>query len=191
MLNWQSLDQDHLSHEAIETKKEIHRRANSWTFLAKSCSRDLPDRKKVEFFSLSFFVRRRGFGGSEKTIRDQPNMGDFSVKFRIGRRGLLERVFFKNWPFSRDSREIPPVKRPSLSGLPNANAKSQRFSNAISQIATLPPVVALNRNSKSQIAARYAAFWHAVSQKSHWPLSFSDPKSQRFKPQRLQDANAF
>ena len=31
-----------------------------------------------------------------------------------------------------------------LSGLPNANAKSQRFSYAISQIATLPPVVALN-----------------------------------------------
>ena len=26
--------------------------------------------------------------------------------------------------------------------------------------------------------------------KSHWPLSFSDPKSQRFKSQRLQDANA-
>ena len=51
-----------------------------------------------------------------------------------------------------------------LSGLPNANAKSQRFSYAISQIAPLPPVVALNRSFKSQIAARYAAFWHAVSQ---------------------------
>ena len=51
-----------------------------------------------------------------------------------------------------------------LSGLPNANAKSPRFSYAISQIATLPPVVALNRSSKSQIAARYAAFWHAISQ---------------------------
>ena len=106
------------------------------------------------------------------------------------------------------------------SGLPNASAKSQRFSYAISQpisryyspisryqsplgtfwaiphdfwycrlpnalvetgkmqeffdkfeagprtlnqIASLPPVVALNRSSKSQIAARYAAFWHAVS----------------------------
>ena len=56
------------------------------------------------------------------------------------------------------------VTIPGLSGLPNANAKSQRFSYAISQIATLPPVVALNRNSKSQIAARYAAFWHAISQ---------------------------
>ena len=54
--------------------------------------------------------------------------------------------------------------RHHLSGLPNANAKSQCFSYAISQIATLPPVVALNRSSKSQIAARYAAFWHAVSQ---------------------------
>ena len=29
-----------------------------------------------------------------------------------------------------------------LSGLPNANAKSQRFSYSISQIAPLPPVVA-------------------------------------------------
>ena len=47
---------------------------------------------------------------------------------------------------------------PQLSGLPNTNAKSQRFSYAISQIAPLPPVVALNRSFKSQIAARYAAF---------------------------------
>ena len=52
----------------------------------------------------------------------------------------------------------------ALRSLPNANAKSQRFSYAISQIAPLPPVVALNRSFKSQIAARYAAFWHAVSQ---------------------------
>ena len=37
---------------------------------------------------------------------------------------------------------------PELSGLPNANAKSQRFSNATSQIAPLPPVVALNRSFK-------------------------------------------
>ena len=40
-----------------------------------------------------------------------------------------------------------------LSGLPNANAKSQRFSYIISQIAPLPPVVVLNRSFKSQIAA--------------------------------------
>ena len=52
----------------------------------------------------------------------------------------------------------------ALSGLPNANAKSPRFTYAISQIATLPPMVALNRSSKSLIAARSAAFWHAVSQ---------------------------
>ena len=52
----------------------------------------------------------------------------------------------------------------ALSGLPNANAKSPRFSYAISQIAPLPLVAALNRNSKSQIAARYPAFWHAISQ---------------------------
>ena len=54
--------------------------------------------------------------------------------------------------------------RLGLSGLPNADGKSQRFSYAISEIATLPPVVSLNCNSKSQIAARYAAFWHAISQ---------------------------
>ena len=77
----------------------------------------------------------------------------------------------------------------ALSGLPNANAKSPRFTYAISKIATLPPVVALNRSSKSQIAARYAAFWHAVSQ-IVLASSFSDPKSQRFKSQCLQDANA-
>ena len=53
---------------------------------------------------------------------------------------------------------------PDLSGLPNANAKSLRFTYAISQTAPLPPVVALNRSSKSQIATRYAAFWHAISQ---------------------------
>ena len=52
----------------------------------------------------------------------------------------------------------------ALSGLPHANAKSQRFSFAISQAAPLPPVIALNRSSKSQIAARHAAFWHAISQ---------------------------
>ena len=76
-----------------------------------------------------------------------------------------------------------------LSGLPIANAKSQRFSYAISQIAPLPLVVALNRNSKSQIAARYTAFWHAIPQIAL--ASFlSVPKSQRFKSQRLQDANA-
>ena len=51
----------------------------------------------------------------------------------------------------------------NLSGLPNANAKSLRFSYAISKIAPLPPVAALNRNSNSQIAPRYAAFWHAIS----------------------------
>ena len=51
-----------------------------------------------------------------------------------------------------------------ISGLPNANAKSKRFSYATSQIATLPPMVAPNRSSTPQIAARYAAFWHAVSQ---------------------------
>ena len=64
--------------------------------------------------------------------------------------------------FYRDSIENPQFG--GLSGLPNANAKSPRFSYAISQIAPLPPMVALNRSFKSQIAAGYAAFWHAISQ---------------------------
>ena len=76
-----------------------------------------------------------------------------------------------------------------LSDLPNANAKSQRFSYAISQIATLPPVVALNRSSKSQIATRHTAFWHAAPQIA-LAAFLCAPKSQRFKSQRLQDANA-
>ena len=75
-----------------------------------------------------------------------------------------------------------------LGGLPNANVNLQRFSYAISQIALLPPVVALNRNFESQMAARYAAFSHAIP-KSHWPLSFSASKSQCFTSQR-QQANA-
>ena len=65
------------------------------------------------------------------------------------------------------SRPDPPPRSrppPSLSGLPSANAKSQRFSYAISKLASLPPVVALNRNFKSQIATRYAAFWRAAPQ---------------------------
>ena len=52
----------------------------------------------------------------------------------------------------------------SNSGLPNANARSLSFSYAISQIAPLPLVIAQNRSFKSQIAARYAAFWHAIPQ---------------------------
>ena len=52
----------------------------------------------------------------------------------------------------------------NFNGLPNANAKSQRFSYVISQIAPLAPWVATNRSFKLQIAARYAAFSHAVPQ---------------------------
>ena len=50
------------------------------------------------------------------------------------------------------------------SGLLNKNARSQLSSYAMSQIAPLPVVVALNRNSTSQIAARCAALWHAAPQ---------------------------
>ena len=77
----------------------------------------------------------------------------------------------------------------SLTGLPNTNAKSQRFSYVISQISTLPPVVALNRCFKSQLQLDMLRFGTQFP-KSHWPLSFKAPKSQRFKSQRLQDANA-
>ena len=72
-----------------------------------------------------------------------------------------------------------------VSGVPNANTKSQRFSYAISQIAPLPLVVALNRSVTLQIAARLAAFWHATPQ-----IALDASKSQRFKSQRLRDANA-
>ena len=65
---------------------------------------------------------------------------------------------------SHKAKKISNGGRALRSGLPNANAKSQRLSYAISQIATLPPVLALNRNSKSPIAARYASFWHALPQ---------------------------
>ena len=51
-----------------------------------------------------------------------------------------------------------------VSGIPNTDTKSQRFSYAISQIAPLPPVVALHRSFNSQIAARYAEFWRADPQ---------------------------
>ena len=87
-------------------------------------------------------------------------------------------------PTPKDSQ-----KSPKLNGLPNANAKSPHFGYAISQIATLPPVVALNRSSKSQSQLDTLRFGTQFP-KSHWPLSFSDPKSQHFKSQRLQDANA-
>ena len=76
-----------------------------------------------------------------------------------------------------------------LSGLPNASAKSQRFSYAISQIAPLPLAVAVNRSFKSQIAARYAAFWHAIPQITLTSFLYTAPKSQRSKS-CLQDANA-
>ena len=76
----------------------------------------------------------------------------------------------------------------SLSGLPNANVKSQRFSYAISQIATLPPVALIAvLNRKSQLETLRL---DTQSTKLHWHLSFSDLNSQRFKSQRLQDTNA-
>ena len=46
-------------------------------------------------------------------------------------------------------------------------------------------MVALNRKSQLD-TLRFGT----QSPKSHWPLSFSAPKPQRFKSQRLQDANA-
>ena len=77
----------------------------------------------------------------------------------------------------------------TISTTPNSSAKSQRFSYAISQIAPLPLVVSeiavLNRKSQLDTLC-----FGAQLLKSHWLLSFSAPKKQRFKSQRLQDANA-
>ena len=64
---------------------------------------------------------------------------------------------------AQNSRRAPEKSAPPVAFQTQTQNRSV-FSRATSQIATLPPVVALNRNSKSQIAARYAAFWHAVSQ---------------------------
>ena len=55
-----------------------------------------------------------------------------------------------------------PLRLREGAGLSDANAKSQCFSYAISEIAPLHPVVALNRSFESQTAARYAVFWHAA-----------------------------
>ena len=72
-------------------------------------------------------------------------------------------------------RDIWPPIRKILVHTGKRNAKSQRFSFAISQIAALPPVVALNRSSPNRIGL--------------FPLvPLND--SQRFKSQRLQDADA-
>ena len=61
-------------------------------------------------------------------------------------------------------RTEEPISTYHLCGLPKANAKSQRFSNAMPQIATLPPVVALNRNS---------TLWHEIITKIiPWELFF-------------------
>ena len=64
--------------------------------------------------------------------------------------------FYKNLKRRNPLKPLLSSKKPrqsshGLSGLPNANAKSQRFSYAISQVATPPLVVALNRSSKSQL----------------------------------------
>ena len=98
------------------------------------------------------------FGISEKT-KGQPRMGKIVS-------ALVHTFphFFRIFPQDISQNQGLFKENTKLGGLPNANAKSQRFSYAISQIAPLPPVVALNRKFKSQIAAKYAAFWHAVSQ---------------------------
>ena len=74
-------------------------------------------------------------------------------------------------------------------GLPNANAESQRFSYAISQIAPLPPVIALMAALNRKLRLDTLRFG-THSPTSHWPLSCSASKSQRLKLQRLQNANA-
>ena len=111
-------------------------------------SHKFPSSHKNSFFSnASFHGKTADLEGKGKLFSrgNYPSEGKFSLS------GIIRPIFPRRENFT-------------LSGLPNANAKSQRFSYAISQIASLPPVVALNRSSKSQIAASYAAFWHAISQ---------------------------
>ena len=115
----------------------------------------------------------------------------FQVPYRKeGKRKAMKRLIFIVFiAFTSSLHRLHLSQHPlEHSGLPNANAKSPRFSYAISQIAPLPPVVALHRTSKSQIATRYAAFWHAISQIALASV-LESPKSQRFKSQRLQHAN--
>ena len=83
-------------------------------------------------------------------------------KVRAIRANRLNVRFANFSPRKRDSQQKGvqfgnPETLRELSGL-------QHFSYAISQIVTLPPVVAPNRSSKSLIAARHAAFWHVISQ---------------------------
>ena len=93
--------------------------------------------------------------------------------------GLLQKLHApkRSWPWRPSKRK-------------RKKKKTQRFSYAISQIAPLLPVVALNRsvlNRKSQLdTLRFGTQFP----KSHWPLSFSASELQRFKSQRLEGANA-
>ena len=117
------------------------------------------------------------------------HIGSVSIIFLQKRRGrnFCKSIATEMGGVSRDAfksiRVSGRCSSPELSGLPIANAKSQRFSYAISQIAP-PSPVALDR--KSQLNTLHFGM---QSIKSHWPLSFSTPKSQRFQSQR-QDTNA-
>ena len=60
-----------------------------------------------------------------------------------------------------------------ISGLPNANAKSQCFGCAIPQCAPLRPVVALKSQFLIAKSQRDTLRFGTQVPKSHWPLSFS------------------
>ena len=102
---------------------------------------------------ISRFSRKWSDSPLFSTLWGLSRISKISKFSRISRKS----TFLKRPPlFPNPMKIVSVATRAGLSGLPNANAKSQRFSYAISQIAPLPPVVELNRSFKSQIAARYA-----------------------------------
>ena len=155
--------------------------------LVENVSDDFPQQKKLENLLPNFAGSSPPI--SPKTLPTSLWKSLVLTKLGVPKTNLVVCKFCLEALFFALLRPFAQFLCTHLSGVPNANAKSQRFSHAISQIATLPPVVALNRNSILQIAARYAAFWHAISQIALASF-FSDPQSQRSKSQCLQDANA-
>ena len=97
-----------------------------------------PPQKKSLFLMSSRFLWKKFFENPSghgrprrKSWTSAPESASFGAARRSGETFWLQRI----QGIQRKGQE--------LSGLPNANAKSQRFGYATSQIATLPPVVAL------------------------------------------------
>ena len=134
--------------------------------------------------------KKKGWAGNFQARMNISNWEcNFQAKFFV-RGGMLFHAFEQAWFFLDPwalwvngswHRKSSPLTSPqdnnavtwpshALSGLSNANAKSQRFSYAISQIATLPSVVALNRKSQLDTLRFGTQF-----PKLDWPLSFGAP----------------